>query len=284
MAWMTDEQYELMQDTRDKAITARSARHTRTHCGKGGAVKFPSDYLSAKELKSMNGEVIKYASLKKPMVWSDFKVLPNDLAVAYIKDLRKKYNVPNNALAKMFGVSPAVVCRYFQELKLAEGKGTGGKREWDKDGFLAWAGMVEVNEEKPVETLVEEFEEQISELEAEAEVHAEEVEAEGTDEIEEDIEDIEIVSVDLADEIGPEAAARVEKLLHKAVEIINGCEEDEPENGPDECQCECTTNCAIPTTGEMSFEGNIDDILRTVRNLLGGKRVKLEVEWECYED
>lgn len=43
---MTDEKYEFLQDCRDKKITARSARSTRTHCGKGGAVKFPSDYMS----------------------------------------------------------------------------------------------------------------------------------------------------------------------------------------------------------------------------------------------
>lgn len=47
MAWYSDEEYAYRQDCKEKAITARSARYKRTHCGKGGAVKFPSDYMTA---------------------------------------------------------------------------------------------------------------------------------------------------------------------------------------------------------------------------------------------
>ena len=48
---MKDEEYLFRQDSRDKALTARSARHKRTHCGKGGRVKLPSDYMTKKELE-----------------------------------------------------------------------------------------------------------------------------------------------------------------------------------------------------------------------------------------
>ena len=43
---MTDEKYTYIQDVRDKKVTARSARSKRTHNGKGGSVKFPSDYMT----------------------------------------------------------------------------------------------------------------------------------------------------------------------------------------------------------------------------------------------
>lgn len=91
MAWLSDEQYELMQDTRDKAITARSARHTRTHCGKGGAVKFPSDNLTKKERDAMNSECKSYR-LNDPMNYEQFKSLPDDLKALYLNAIIKKYN------------------------------------------------------------------------------------------------------------------------------------------------------------------------------------------------
>lgn len=103
MAWMSDEQYELMQDTKEKSITARSARYTRGHCGKGGKVILPSDRLSAKELKKMNGECKTYR-LGSPMSWTEFKDMPNDLKVMYIKKLRKKFNIPDEELAVAMGV------------------------------------------------------------------------------------------------------------------------------------------------------------------------------------
>ena len=50
MAWYTDEQYEMIRDSREKKSIAASAFKQKTHCGKGGRVKFPSDYMSKKEL------------------------------------------------------------------------------------------------------------------------------------------------------------------------------------------------------------------------------------------
>ena len=81
---MKDETYAFISDVKDKKITARSARHTRTHCGKGGRVRFPSDNLSKKELQKMNGEC-KSFRLNDPMVWKEFKSMPDDLKITYIK-------------------------------------------------------------------------------------------------------------------------------------------------------------------------------------------------------
>lgn len=52
---MKDEEYIFRQESREKAITARGAHNRRTHCGKGGRVKLPSDYMTKKELEKMNG-------------------------------------------------------------------------------------------------------------------------------------------------------------------------------------------------------------------------------------
>lgn len=142
MAWMTDEEWEYTQDCKDKKITARSARHKRTHNGKGGAVKFPSDYLTKKELKAMNGPVESYR-MNDPMSWDEFKKLPDDLKIVYIKALREKYNVPDSMLAECMGIASPTFCKYMRCYGLGQGKGSGAAgRHWyntpDHDKFVAW--------------------------------------------------------------------------------------------------------------------------------------------------
>ena len=135
---MTDEKFAFTQDVREKKITARSARHARTHCGKGGAVKFPSDYMTKKELREMNGDVKSYR-LNDPMKWDEFNALPDDLKITYIKALRRKFNVPDNHIGHMFGVSQRKISLHLLDLGCAAGKGAKGRStKWDKEGFLAW--------------------------------------------------------------------------------------------------------------------------------------------------
>jgi len=57
MPYLPDEQWVMIKDSIDKKNIARSSHNKRSHCGKGGSVKFPSDYMTKKELKAMNGEV-----------------------------------------------------------------------------------------------------------------------------------------------------------------------------------------------------------------------------------
>ena len=54
---MTDEKYTFVTDVAEKKRIARGSFNKRTHNGKGGKVRFPSDYLSNKERNKMNGEI-----------------------------------------------------------------------------------------------------------------------------------------------------------------------------------------------------------------------------------
>lgn len=155
MSRMSEAQYELMQDCKDKKITARSARHTRTHCGKSGSVKFPSDYLSTKERKKLSGECKSYR-MNDPMTWKEFKAMPVDLQSCYIKALRKKYNVPDNALCEMFGVAQATVSGYLRQIGLGLGK-NGRVRTWDEKGFVDWCHGVKATEVAGYPTTKEEI-------------------------------------------------------------------------------------------------------------------------------
>jgi hypothetical protein len=140
---MTDEKYVYTQDVRDKKITARSASNKRTHNGKGGSVKLPSDFMSKKELKAMNGPVESFP-MNSPMDWKKFKSMPDDLKVLYIKAIRNKYDAPDRYIADMFGIGIAMMAKEVKRLGISAGKTRCGKKKWDKEGFLAWSNGVPV--------------------------------------------------------------------------------------------------------------------------------------------
>lgn len=246
MAWLPDEQYVLMEDTREKAITARSARHTRTHNGKGGAVKFPSDYLTAKERKKLNGECIKYASLKKPMTWEEFKALPDDLKKQYVKFLRAKYNTPVKAFAEMFGVTGACVSKLFKTIGLAEGKGAARKYNvWDEEGFAAWCGKAI---ERPIDIPAEETEEP------------------------ETVEETPVKNVTLNVDM-VRVGETAQKMGDAMMEVVDKV-----------MKVSCDNRGAVPTNGTLTFEGKSKDILRTLNDILGGQYVKLSVQWSVEDN
>lgn len=104
----------------------------------------------------MSGECKSYR-LNEPMAWKEFKAMPDDIKVTYIKLLRQKFNVPVTYIAKMMGVTESSVRMELKKFGLTEGKGSrSGKSKWDKEGFLAWANGVDklptpVFEEEPIQ-------------------------------------------------------------------------------------------------------------------------------------
>lgn len=154
MSRLPDEQWDMIEDSIEKKHIANSAHNKRSHCGKGGSIKLPSDYLSTKELKAMNGEVKSY-HINEPVMWSEFKKFPNDIQIMYVNHLREKYNVTNNALAKAMGISNAAFNKRIKELGLNLGKKTCGRnRMWstseEAKEFWKWWG-VDTTEETNLE-------------------------------------------------------------------------------------------------------------------------------------
>lgn len=152
MPWMSDEKYEFVSDVRDKSITARSAHRTRTHNGKGGSVKFPSDFMSRKELKAMNGPVESFR-MNEPMPWADFKKMPDDLKKDYITAIRDRFGAPDSAIAKMLGCSQCTLSLWLRDLKCSGAHRT-GKEKWEKEKFYAWmsGASTDAVEESPAES------------------------------------------------------------------------------------------------------------------------------------
>lgn len=150
--WYSDERYAMIEDSREKKSTAASAFKQRTHCGKSGGIKFPSDYMSAKELKSMNSECVSYR-MNDPIKWEEFKTWPEEHQKSYISRLREKFKIPNTALAKAMGVEEYTLQRYIKCLCLNQGKDTGAAgRYWyesdDAVRFNAWWNGEEISEVK----------------------------------------------------------------------------------------------------------------------------------------
>lgn len=99
----------------------------------------------------MNGEVKSYR-LNEPMTWKEFKKLPDDLKVTYIKLLREKWGVPDMHIAEMMGIGRCSISQEMTRLNL-----NGGRKpryyKWDTEGFRAWAHGVPVVEAEPVQAV-----------------------------------------------------------------------------------------------------------------------------------
>lgn len=151
---MNDEKYVFINDVREKKNIARSSRNKRTHCGKGGAVKFPSDFLSKKERNAMNGEV-KYYRLNDPMKWDEFKKMPPDIKIAYVQQIRERFGVSDVKIAAMLGVEQTSFSGVVRRLGIGLGRGR-GRSKGDIEGFLAWCNGVTLSpNSEPVEDSAE---------------------------------------------------------------------------------------------------------------------------------
>lgn len=136
MRTVTDEKYVFVSDVIDKKRTARGSHNKRTHCGRGGSVRLPSDNMTRKELNKMNGDVKSYR-MNDPMTWEEFKSMPDDLRITYIKLLREKFHVSDTKIGEMLGVAQRTISSEISRLGIGLGKRhkhTG----FDKDVWEAW--------------------------------------------------------------------------------------------------------------------------------------------------
>nr|DAZ43374.1 MAG TPA: excisionase [Caudoviricetes sp.] len=148
---MTDEEYVFRSECADRKRVARGSFNKRSHAGKGGRVKMPSDYMTKKERDKMNGEVQSY-NLNSPMKWAQFKRMPDDIKREYLSTIISKYNPQQKALAEMFGVSRNTVCSMFKELGIPFRSNVSEVRTGRNDAFWAWVNstnevMQDVSEE-----------------------------------------------------------------------------------------------------------------------------------------
>lgn len=254
MPRMSDEKYTFIQDSKEKKQIARSARHTRTHCGKGGAVKFPSDYLTKKERNAMNGECKSYR-LNAPMTWEEFKALPDDLKVVYITALRQKYNVPDKYIAEMMGVKKSALCGLLTKLNLNKGAGH-GKRVWDKESFDIWCGKAVVTDAVVTKDDVEKM------MPKENNPKVDELTTEEIEEVtvKDDTPQVKTPVYSGRYPWGSDGAEQGESNICHACEV------------------------AVPNSGTLTFEGDADSIMWSIKDILRNRYVRLNVQWTVVND
>ena len=270
MALMPDEQYVMISDSIEKKKIAHSSHNRKTHCGKGGRVKFPSDYLSKKELKAMNGDVKSY-NLNKPMTWEEFRNMPQDLQIMYIKKLRNEFGVPDIVLSKAMGICKSSFSKAMKDLNLSLGKSAGatGKQWLNSERSLKFSEYWnKFNKEKTVE---EDGVEDATEVESTKE----------TD-----------ISKAFA-QIGSYVMEGVAKGVSKRDDLPTNITNDPvtiPEPSKNYCLaheldkyaiCHTTEpdHITIPTGGRLSFDCKFDDAVKVLESILSGTNVRLNVDW-----
>lgn len=192
----------------------------------------------------MSGECKSYR-LNSPMSWKEFKTMPEDLQIAYIKAIKDKYNPTVTAIGKMMGVERANLSKHL--LSLGFEKQTRGDRPWDKEGFAEWCfGVPKIEECQSVQ-------EEAVELPVA---------------VEQEVTEEETASVTVAEEDLP----------------WNMPEEEEEPAPIHHTYVTLDSLRAIPETGSMTFTGNATQIMNTLVNLLGNAKVVLSVNGYVVED
>lgn len=120
---MNDFDYDVLQKKR----IANGARHIKRG-SKSKKCTLPSDYLTKKQKRELNGTVDTY-NLHAPMTWGEFKKMPLDLQQEYISYLRERFNLRQDSLALMFGVRPTSMCHFFSQHGLTWDCKVGRKRQ-----------------------------------------------------------------------------------------------------------------------------------------------------------
>ena len=293
MPWMSDEQYMFFSDSRDKKSIAASAHKQRTHCGKGGGVKFPSDYLSKKEIKAMSGECKTYR-MNDPITREEFTEWPNEHKIAYIQNIRERFGASDRHIASLFEVSAMTLGVWIKDLGL-EFKNECGEN-WDRDTFIAWRdgdwvdpmtwdefkSLSDDKKKSYIQWIREQFNVPDTEI---AEMFAVSKFTFGRT-----IRDLGIGNGKGAGgkrKFDREAWTHWMNKPEEAEEVpveesVDIPEVEEPVMETQErayTECCCEKKRAIPKSGTMTFEGDIDDILNSIRLILEGSQVEVTMSW-----
>ena len=271
MTLMPDEQYVMISDSIEKKKIAHSSHNRKTHCGKGGRVKFPSDYLSKKELKAMNGDAKSY-NLNKPMTWEEFRSMPQDLQIMYIKKLRNEFGVPDIVLSKAMGVCKSSFSKAMKDLNLSLGKSAGATaKQWlnseKSSKFSEYWNKFNKKEDAVEEDSVEDETEVESTKETSISKEFAQIGTYVTDGFTKGINKHDDLSTNTTND--PVTIPEPSQNYYLAHDLDNYavCHTAEPEH------------IAIPTGGRLSFDCKFDDAVKVLESILSGTNVRLTVDW-----
>lgn len=114
---MTDESYVYSQDIKERKSMRTGAFHKK--CGsKSKKCTMPSDYLSRKEKRKMNGTVVSI-NLGKPITnFGEFKTYSISMQQLYLQNLVDKYGARKTDIIEMLGTSYSTFQKHIDVKKL----------------------------------------------------------------------------------------------------------------------------------------------------------------------
>lgn len=137
---MNDFDWDVLQKKR----TASGAYHLKRG-SRSKKCTLPSDYLTARQRKGLNGEVETY-NLTEALGWKEFKKLPNDLKSEYMQGLVDKYDASQGMASKsLFRVSDTTLSLHLKGCGLVWPQTKHGRKRPSKecsDVFDAFCGNV----------------------------------------------------------------------------------------------------------------------------------------------
>lgn len=92
-------------------------RYRKHYGGRTNGCHMSCDYLTAKQLKELNGEVHTY-QMNKPVTWAQFKEYPPEFQKEYLDKLTEEYNVNYTTLSEMLGVGTSSIKRLVEKNQL----------------------------------------------------------------------------------------------------------------------------------------------------------------------
>lgn len=211
----------------------------------------------------MSGEC-KSFRLNEPMTWAEFKSMPDDIKVTYIKLLQEKWKVPIVHIGKMMGVCQTVIQRETARLGIVLGKVV-HKQIWDKDAFYAWANGVST----PVPEEAVQEEKKTIFLGGTENLPEEKVVWVKPEPVQQEEEPESFVEDDLPFEDSAEESVGDTRILLPS-----------PFLACNTSQHHVIPQTACPNTGSMNFRCPASMALNTLKELLQNEMVFISVTWE----
>jgi hypothetical protein len=100
-------------DVVQKKRIAQGARY-RKRGSKSKRCSLSTDYMTQKQWKERNGEIMSY-QFSKPMVWKEFKSMPIHIQSEYLHSLIERFRVNATSLSEMLGVGTQTIKKHIEE-------------------------------------------------------------------------------------------------------------------------------------------------------------------------
>ena len=104
-------------DCKEKKRIARGA-FAKKNGSRSKRCTMPDDYLTPAQRKALNGPTRTW-KLDEPMLWKDFKEMPEEIQREYLLKLRDHFHASDQAIGDMMGVAYMTVCRCRKSLGIS---------------------------------------------------------------------------------------------------------------------------------------------------------------------